>query len=338
MSETKEQSLTIRPLAPDDLPSVIALDAAIQGHSRRTYVERRLAAALRDPALHVQFAVQHAGRLAGYILARVLQGEFGRTEASLRLELIGVRADARRLGAGGKLLEALAQWASRHGIHEIRTSAPWGDAPMLGWLRAMGFRLAPDIVLGMAVAQAPASEDPVVTLPHGHGFGQETDFGAPEANDHERMARGSAEVRPMTAADLQEILRVDRAITGRDRSGYIRARFDEALEDSTIHVSLVGRIDGAIVCFVMARADLGDFGRTQPAAVLDTIGVDPEYAHRGLGRALVSRLFEYVSQLQATRVETLVKVADLELLGFFQGIGFVPTQRLVFVRDTGAEG
>lgn len=328
MSETKEQSLTIRPLAPDDLPSVIAIDAAIQGHSRRTYVERRLAAALRDPALHVQFAVQHAGRLAGYILARVLQGEFGRTEASLRLELIGVRDDARRLGAGGKLLEALAQWASRHGIRAIRTSAPWADGPMLGWLRAMRFRLAPDIVLGMSVAQSPAPEEPVVTLP------QEADFGAPEANDHERMARGSAEIRPMTAADLQEILRVDRAITGRDRSGYIRARFDEALEDSTIHVSLVGRIDGAIVCFVMARADLGDFGRTQPAAVLDTIGVDPEYAHRGLGRALVSRLFDYVSQLQATRVETLVKVADLELLGFFQGIGFVPTQRLVFVRDT----
>src|SRR5215813_209595 len=104
--ETQEQSLTIRPLAPDDLPAVVAIDAAIQGHSRRTYVERRLAAALREPALHVQFGAYDRGGLAGYLLARVLQGEFGRAEATLRLELVGVRTEVRRLGTGRQLLEA----------------------------------------------------------------------------------------------------------------------------------------------------------------------------------------------------------------------------------------
>ena len=330
--ETEEQSLTIRPLAEGDLPSVVAIDAAIQGYSRRTYVERRLAAALREPALHVQFAACDGDGLAGYILARLLQGEFGRSEASLRLELIGVRAHLRRLGAGKKLLEALVQWATRHGIRELRTSASWGDAQMLGWLGAMGFRLAPDIVLGMDMTQAPASEEPGVTLPKGSGPGHEADFGAPEANDHERLARGTAEIRPMRPADLHEIVRIDRAITGRDRSGYIEARLAEAMEDSAVRISLVGSLDGAIVCFIMARADLGDFGRTQPVATLDTIGVDPEYAHRGLGRTLVTRLFDYVTELRMGRVETVVKVADVVLLGFFQNVGFVPAQRLVFVR------
>jgi len=110
----------------------------------------------------------------------------------------------------------------------------------------------------------------------------------------------------------------------------------ESMEPSRTRISLVGRLDGAVVGFVMARADVGDFGRTEPVAVLDTIGVDPAYARRGIGRELLARLLDNVSQLQVERVETLVRVADLELLGFFQGLGFAPSQRLPFVREIGA--
>ncbi len=101
---------------------------------------------------------------------------------------------------------------------------------------------------------------------------------------------------------------------------------------SALRVSLAARFDGAIVGFLMARADLGDFGRTEPVAVVDTIGIDPEYAHRGCGHALLERLFANLSALQVERVETVVKLADLPLLGFFQSAGFNASQRLPFVR------
>jgi ribosomal protein S18 acetylase RimI-like enzyme len=325
----EQEALAIRPLGRDDLAAVVAIDTAIEGRSRRTYIERRLAAALREPALHAQFAACDQAGLAGYILARVLQGEFGRSETALRLELVGVRQDARRHKAGSQLLDALVQWAARREIRSLRTSAYWGNAQMLGWLGAMGFQLAPEVMLGLPLAQAPQADEPEAALEGS----PEVNFGAPEGNDHERMARGSVEIRPMAKADLPQILRIDRAVSGRDRAGYIEARLAEAMEDSAIRISLAGRIAGAIVCFAMARADLGDFGRTQPVAVLDTIGVDPEYAHRGLGRALVTRVCSDAAQLQARRVETLVRVADLDLLGFFQRAGFTPSQRLSFVRE-----
>jgi len=70
--DTTGATLTIRPLAPDDLSLVVAIDAALEGRPRRAYVERRLASALREPALHAQFAVCDGEGLAGYILARVL--------------------------------------------------------------------------------------------------------------------------------------------------------------------------------------------------------------------------------------------------------------------------
>lgn len=334
-NEPGDQPFTIRPLARTDLQAVIAIDAAIEGQSRRTYVERRLAAALREPGLHAQFAACDAEGLAGYILARVLAGEFGRSRAGLRLELVGVRPGQQRMGAGGQLFGVLAQWAARHGIEEMRTTAHWANPQMLGWLHASGFRLAPDIVLELDVERGRQHSESHVTLPEGEGVGNERNFGRGEANDHERAAQGTAEMRPIALSDLPGILRIDRAVIGSDRRGYIEALLAEATEASRTRVSLAARLDGAIVGFVMARADIGDYGRTDPVAVLDTIGVDPAYARRGIGRALVAQLAANVAQLQVERIETMARVADLGMLGFFVGAGFVPAQRLAFVREVG---
>jgi len=327
-----EQMLTIRPLTRNDLAEVVAIDAAIEGRWRRNYVERRLAAALRQPALHAQFAACDSKGLAGFILARVLEGEFGRSKPGLRLEMIGVRPDARGHGGGAKLFRALLDWGARHGIRDVRTSTGWQDAQMLGWLDAMGFRLASSVILDAALEDRAAGADAAVTLEPGHGPGGEINFGTGEANDNERLSLEQAEVRAMRPEDLREIVRIDHSNTGRDSGNYIAALLAEATDDSALRVSLAARLDGAIVGFVMARADLGDFGRTEPVAVVDTIGVDPEYAHRGIGHLLLEHLFANLSALQVERVETVVKTGDLTLLGFFQSAGFAPSQRLPFVR------
>jgi N-acetylglutamate synthase-like GNAT family acetyltransferase len=82
----------------------------------------------------------------------------------------------------------------------------------------------------------------------------------------------------------------------------------------------------------MARVDLGDFGRTEPVAVLDTIGVHPDYAHRRIGHALLSQLFANLGALGIERVESIVAPRDLRLLGFLYAVGFTPSQRVPFVR------
>ena len=123
METMATQPLAVRGLMRTDLADVVAIDTSIEGRSRRDYVQQRLAAALRDPALHAQFAALDADGLAGYILARVLEGEFGRDARSLRLELVGVRPDAHHHGVGARLFDALVEWAGRHAIGELRTQA-----------------------------------------------------------------------------------------------------------------------------------------------------------------------------------------------------------------------
>jgi len=328
----------IRALAADDLGAVVAIDAQQQGRSRRAYIERRLQAALREPTLHAQLAAADDKGLAGFMLGRVLEGEFGRRNTGLRLELLGVRADLRGQRVGARLFDALAAWARRHGVHEMRTTAAWRDARLLHWLAAMGFELSPVTLVERAIEHAadgaqPLPEREPVALERGQGPGHEIDFGARESNDFERQARSQADVRAMTPADLAEIVRIDRAITGRDRSGYIGRRLTETMSDSAIRVSLTARLDDAIVGYLMARVDWGDFGRIDPVAVIDTIGVDPEYAtRRGVGRALLRQLFANLDALHVERVETLVSHHDLPTAGFFVANGFEPSQRLAFVR------
>lgn len=334
METIAAQHLAVRALTPDDLAAVVAIDAAIEGRSRRAYVERRLAAALRNPALHAQFAAIDASGLAGHILARVLEGEFGRGGRSLRLELVGVRTDTRGHGVGTRLFDALAQWARRHAIRDLHTQAAWNDSAMLRWLDRMGFRLAPDHLVDCAVgggAYLPERDD-AIALPVGDGPGREISFSATSNNDFERLARDTADVRSMTPADLGDIVRIDRGITGRDRAEYMRAKLAEAMDDSSMRVSLAAHRDGANVGYLMAHVDRGDFGRSEPVAVIDTLGVDPEVARRGVGRALLSQLFANLGALRVERVETVVAPRDLALLGFLFAVGFTPSQRLPFVR------
>ncbi|MGZ8260951.1 MAG: GNAT family N-acetyltransferase [Caldimonas sp.] len=323
---------TVRALSPADLGGVVAIDAAIEGRSRRSYIERRLRSAQREPALHMQLAAVDDRGIAGYLLARILEGEFGRGARELRIELVGVRPDRRGQGVGCRLFDALAAWAGRHRIGAMRTQASWRDRGMLGWLDRLGFSLAPVQVLECAVDTGEWSPERDDAMDAAAGVGGEIDFGRHDANDFDRAGRGGAEVRVMASADLDAIDDIDRRIVGRDRSAYLHGRLQEALDDSTLRISLAARRDGILAGFLMARADHGDFGRTEPVAVLDTIGVDPSQARHGVARALVTQLFANLSALRIERVETVVAANDAALAAFLRAMGFVVSQRLAFVR------
>ena len=276
-----------------------------------------------------QFRVAEAGgRLVGCGALHVMWEDLA------EVRTLAVDPAVARHGVGGRLLDAISSVAAKRGVGELRTAARWNDHAMLRWFDQHGFVLAPNHVVERAI-DGTAIEAPVdapVFVDAGRGPGGEVDYGAPGGNDYERLARDTCEVSAMQPSDLAEIVRIDRGLTGRDRSGYIGRKLAEAMDESGVRVSLAARLDGAIVGFVMARADLGDFGRTDPSAVLDTIGVDREYEHRGVGHALLSQLCLNLAALRIERIETVVAPRDLGLLGFLYDVGFVPSQRIPFVR------
>lgn len=229
-------------------------------------------------------------------------------------------------------MDALSHWAARRAIRDLRTQAVWNDSSMLGWLDAMGFRLAPEIILSLDVGGDYALErEDAIELAPVDGPGPEISFSGDSGNDFERLARDRADVHSMTPSDLADIVRIDKNISAVDHSAYLQAKLAEAMMDSSVRISLVARRDGVNVGYLMARADLGDFGRTEPVAIVDTLGVDPEYAHHGVGRALMSQLLVNLGALRIERLETVVATRNLALLGFMQALGFGPSQRLPFI-------
>jgi predicted N-acetyltransferase YhbS len=328
-------TITPRPLTAGDLDAVVAIDASITGQTRRSYFERRLAMALRQPKLHAQFAIDQDGKLAGYVLGRLLEGEFGRIEPALRLEVIGVKPETRGRGIGLALEQALEDGARRRGLKEMRTSANWRDHEMFRFLDAAGYRLGSNHIVDcrLADAQLGSSGEEPVEIEERERPADRNDYGAEAPNHFEHLARDLAEVRSLAEADLEAVIRIDRRLTGHDRSAYMQRKLEEALSDSAIRISLVAHKDGTAAGYLMAAADYGDFGRAEPVAVIDTIGVDPNFLHAGVGRALLSQLCINLGALRVERVESVVAKEHFDLLGFFYRAGFGPAQRLAFVKN-----
>src|SRR3990172_165055 len=177
-----------------------------------------------------------------------------------------------------------------------------------------------------------------INIPKRVGGGGEVDYGKPAAPDYGPLARDRIPVRTIAENDLRALIAIDRRITGRDRSAYFERKLAEALHESDVRVSLVAERDGRPVGFIMARVDFGEFGRMEPTAVMDTIGVDPDYRQQGIGRALLSQLLVNLMALRIERIRTELDWRDRDLLAFLDRCGFRPSQQLCLVHTIDSAG
>ncbi len=307
---------TIRRLAPEDLARVIEIDRALAGAARPGFFEKRLASAVRHPDAFVQLGWVENGTLEGFVFAHVLDGEFGGVHPVGILDVIGTSSAVRGHGGAHALMEALEAALKKRGARELRSQTLWSNQTLTHFFAAAGFALAPNLVLDRPCARADDEIPPGAT----------DEFGA------EDLSQDRVPVRTLRAGDLPIVVTIDRRITGRDRTGYYERKVRENLEESGIRLSMVAEADDTTAGFVMARVDYGEFGMTESEAVLDTLGVDPEFRDRDVGSALLLELLGQLETLHVDRVRTEVPWNAHALLAFLEARGFRPSQRLTFVR------
>lgn len=333
-----------RALRADDLERASAIDTANVGRSRRNFLAKRLRAAEQLPEDFVHLAADADGTLAGFVMARVLRGEFGRDEPVAVLDVINVDRTRAERGIGQRLLAALAARLQQRGVRQLYSESDWTNHTLLRFFAASGFGLARRVILERSVAE-PLAEPPetgragepeepqAAGAEHAQHAGTppEIDYGAP-VEDYGPLARDRIPTRSMNERDLRALAAVDERIMGQNRLAYFQRKLHEALRDSDVRISLVAEQDAVPVGFIMARVDLGEFGRVESTAVIDTLGVDPQYAGHGVGRALLSQLLGNLASLRVDRVLTDVAWGQADLLGFLAGCGFAPSSRLPFVK------
>jgi len=145
----------LRPLTIRDLDLVVSIDRRLSGGGRRGFYEKRLAAALREPGGFVYLGIEDAGTLAGFVFARLIDGEFGEETRVAQLDAIGIDPARGGHGLGHALMDGLADILRHKNVRELQSQVAWTDHELLRFFAATGFELAP-----RTIVQRPVT-DPV---------------------------------------------------------------------------------------------------------------------------------------------------------------------------------
>ena len=142
------------------------------------------------------------------------------------------------------------------------------------------------------------------------------------------------QVRLMAEQDLPAVIRIDAKHSGRDRTQFLREKFDSCVREPGMNTSLIAQVEGTPVGFMFGKLYFGEFGIPAARAVLDTIGVQTGFGGQGVGHALLNQYRKNLGSLRVKAIDTLVDWERSDLISFFRSVGFRPSRSMDLVWDT----
>lgn len=139
-------------------------------------------------------------------------------------------------------------------------------------------------------------------------------------------------VRAMRESDLEVVVLIDAAASGRRRPRYFELMLQRALKQAGMQISLVAEVSGMVVGFLIGSLYYGEYGVAEPSASIDAIAVHPDFRGRHVGKALMRQLRLNLGALHIAALRTEVEWDNFELAAFFRSEGFVPARRLCLER------
>ena len=145
------------------------------------------------------------------------------------------------------------------------------------------------------------------------------------------MNESTIKIRLMKADDFDAVVRMDEKVLKASRIKYYEMKFDKLfLSKEFLPTSLVAEEeDGTLVGFVMGELYMGEYGITRDGATLDTIGVDPDCQHNGIGGKLIDEFIDHLRALGVKKINTLVDMNDSKLIHFFSANQFSPAKSII---------
>jgi ribosomal protein S18 acetylase RimI-like enzyme len=148
------------------------------------------------------------------------------------------------------------------------------------------------------------------------------------------MTEDSITIRLLTENDLEAILKIDEKILNTSRREYYQLKFERLFASRDyLPTSFVAEDNGAVVGFLMGELYMGQFGIFQEVASLDTIGVDPSYQHKGVGKKLMDEFIDHLRQIGVNKINTLVDWNNAGMIHFFSASQFSPSRTINLERN-----
>ncbi|MFC1487467.1 GNAT family N-acetyltransferase [Thermoproteota archaeon] len=146
----------------------------------------------------------------------------------------------------------------------------------------------------------------------------------------------NVKIRPLSDNDLDAIVRIDKSIFGTERRRYWKRKI--AFSDIYPRPAFVAEVDGKVVGFILGFVSGWEFCIPNSVGWIDTIGVDPAYQRRGIGKILFKELVEVFkvsgqekkgekdrnkSKVEGVNIiHTLVSWDRWDLIQFYHAVGF----------------
>jgi len=144
-------------------------------------------------------------------------------------------------------------------------------------------------------------------------------------------------IRVLHEKDLDAVVKIDKKVLGKERREFWKRKI--SYSDIYPRPALVAEMDNKVVGFIMGYVSGWEFGIPDTIGWIDTLGVDPDYQRRGIGKTLFQALinnFKHTGKEQAPDLKdneiseiegvnvvyTLVNWNDWDLIQFYDNMGF----------------
>ena len=144
-------------------------------------------------------------------------------------------------------------------------------------------------------------------------------------------------IRVLNEKDLDAVVKIDKKVLGKERREFWKRKI--AYSDIYPRPALVAEMDNKVVGFIMGYVSGWEFGIPDTIGWIDTLGVDPDYQRRGIGKTLFQALIDNfkhsgkeqvldskdnkISEIEGVNVVyTLVNWNDWDLIQFYDNMGF----------------
>ncbi|MEK7372250.1 MAG: GNAT family N-acetyltransferase [candidate division NC10 bacterium] len=135
----------VRAIEPSDLPALMRIDEKLSSQTRKEYWDRRLEmAALRPPWMSL--VAETDGRIAGFLFGWVAESEFGMSQPTAWVDLIGVDPPYRGRGIAHALIDRFVRSAEElRAVQKVATLIDLTQADVREFFLRQGFHHGPMI-------------------------------------------------------------------------------------------------------------------------------------------------------------------------------------------------
>jgi ribosomal protein S18 acetylase RimI-like enzyme len=133
------KDIHVRNLEQRDLPAIIEMEARVTGVARPEYWEKRIEISEAIRPHWASLVAELGNRVAGFLLGRAGELEFGLPGTVAWIEIIGVDPVYRRRGVAQEMMEQFTSSAEDHGIKTIFTLVNPSKDEMQQFFNRLGF-------------------------------------------------------------------------------------------------------------------------------------------------------------------------------------------------------